>query len=57
MHAAKAVYTDKSIKSIVTQLTIFKKQLLITLDYIESVAKDLEYSPHKDNMSMSNYLK
>ena len=56
MHAAKAMYTDKFIKSIATQLTIFEKQLLLTLDYIDST-KDLEYSPHKGNMSMSNYLK
>ena len=35
-------YTDNSMKSIATQLKIFKKQLLTTVDYIESVAKDSE---------------
>ena len=32
-------YTDKSMKSIASQVNLFKQQLLITVDYIESVAK------------------
>ena len=47
-------YTDNSMKSIATQLKIFKKQLLTMVDYIESVAKDLEGIPHDNNMDMSN---
>ena len=47
-------YTDKSIKSISVQLKIFKKQLLTTVDYIESVAKDSEDIPHDNTMDMSN---
>ena len=41
-------------KSIATQLKLFKKQLLTTVDYIESVAKDSECTPHEANMDMSN---
>ena len=47
-------YTDNSMKSIATQLKIFKKQLLTTVDYIESVAKDSEGIPQDNNMDMSN---
>ena len=47
-------YTDKSMKSISAQLKIFKKQLLTTVDYIESVAKESEGTPHEDTMEMSN---
>ena len=45
-------YTDKSMKSISAQLTIFKQQLLTTVNYIESVAKDSEGGPDEDNMDM-----
>ena len=51
------IYTDNSMKSIATQLKIFKKQLLTTVDYIESVAKESEGAPHDNNdntMDMSN---
>ena len=47
-------YTDKSIKSISAQLSIFKQQLLTTVNYIESVAKDSEGAPEEDNMDLSN---
>ena len=47
-------YTDKSMKSIAAQLTIFKQQLLTTVNYIESVAKDLEGGPDEGNMDLSN---
>ena len=47
-------YTDKSMKSITAQLKIFKKQLFTTVDYIESVAKDSEGTPHDNTMDMSN---
>lgn len=47
-------YTDKSMKSISAQLNLFKKQLLTTVDYIESVAKESEGGPHNGNMDMSN---
>ena len=46
-------YTDKSMKSIAAQLTIFKQQLLTTVIYIESVAKDSEGGPEEGNMDMS----
>ena len=48
------IYTDNSMKSIATQLKIFKKQLLTTVDYIESVAKDSEGTPHDHTMDLSN---
>ena len=48
------IYTDNSMKSIATQLKIFKKQLLTTVDYIESVAKDSEGAPNDNTMDMSN---
>ena len=47
-------YTDKSMKSIAAQLTIFKQQLLTIVNYIESVAKDSEGGPDKGNMDMTN---
>ena len=47
-------YTDKSMKSITAQLKIFKKQLLTTVDYIESVTKDSEGTPHNNTMDLSN---
>ena len=47
-------YTDKSMKSISAQLNLFKKQLLTTVDYIESVAKESEGGSHNGNMDMSN---
>ena len=47
-------YIDKSMKSITTQLNLFKKQLLTTVDYIESVAKDSEGGPHNGIMDTSN---
>ena len=47
-------YTDKSMKAISTQLNLFKKQLLTTVDYIESVAKESEGGPHNGNMDTSN---
>lgn len=47
-------YTDKSMKSIAAQLTIFKQQLLITVNYIESVAKDSEGGLEEGIMDMSN---
>ena len=47
-------YTDKSMKSIAAQLKLFKKQLLTTVDYIESIAKDSEGAPHDANMDTSN---
>ena len=46
-------YTDKSMKSIATQLAIFKQQLLTTVNYIESVAKDSEGEPEEGNMDLS----
>ena len=46
-------YTDKSMKAISAQLNLFKKQLLTTVDYIESVAKESEGGPH-NNMDTSN---
>ena len=48
------IYTDNSMKSIATQLKIFKKQLLTTVDYIESVAKESEGTPLDNTMDMSN---
>jgi hypothetical protein len=47
-------YTDKSMKSIVVQLTIFKQELLTTVNYIESVVKDSEGGPNEGNMDMTN---
>ena len=47
-------YTDKSMKSIAAQLSIFKQQLLTTVNYIESVAKDSEGGPEEGNMDTSN---
>jgi hypothetical protein len=47
-------YTDKSMKSIAAQLNLFKKQLLTTVDYIESVAKESEDGPHNGDMETSN---
>ena len=47
-------YTDKFMKSNAAQLKLFKKQLLTTVDYIESVAKNLEGRPHEANMDTSN---
>ena len=47
-------YTDKSMKSIAAQLTIFKQQLLTTVNYIESVAKDSEGGPEEGNMYLTN---
>jgi hypothetical protein len=47
-------YTDKSMKSIAAQLNLFKKQLLTTVDYIESVTKDSEGGPHNDIMNITN---
>ena len=47
-------YTDKSMKSIAAQLSIFKQQLLMTVNYIESVAKDSEGGPEEGNMDTSN---
>ena len=47
-------YTDKSMKSIAAQLKLFKKQLLTTIDYIVSVAKDSEGEPYEANMDTSN---
>ena len=47
-------YTDKSMKSIAAQLKLFKKQLLTTVDYIQSVTKDSEGGPHEANMDTSN---
>ena len=41
-------------KSIAAQLTIFKQQLLITVNYIESVAKDSEEGLEEGIMDMSN---
>ena len=47
-------YTDKSMKSIAAQFNLFKKQLLTTVDYIESVAKDSEGGPHNGIMDITN---
>ena len=47
-------YTDKSMKFITAQLTIFKQQLLTTVNYIEGVAKDSEGGPEEGNMDLSN---
>jgi hypothetical protein len=47
-------YTDKSMKSIAAQLNLFKKRLLTTVDYIESVAKESECGSHNGNMDTSN---
>lgn len=47
-------YTDKSMKFITVQLKIFKKQLLTTMNYIESVAKESAGTPHDNVMDMSN---
>ena len=48
------LYTDKSMKSITAQLSIFKQQLLTTVNYIESVAKDSEGGQGEENMDMIN---
>jgi hypothetical protein len=47
-------YTDKSMKSIAAQLNLFKQQLLTTVDYSKSMAKDSEGGPHNNNMDTSN---
>jgi len=38
----------------VVQLTIFKQELLTTVNYIESVAIDSEGGPNEGNMDMTN---
>lgn len=45
------MYINKSMKPIVPQLKIFKKQLLTTTYYIESVTNDLKCVPHVGNMN------
>ena len=54
MYRRTSAYTDKSMKSISAQLTIFKQQLLTTVNYIESVAKDSEGGPDERQMDLSN---
>ena len=54
MYRRTYAYTDKSMKSISAQLTIFKQQLLTTVNYIESVTKDSEGGPDEGQMDMSN---
>ena len=54
MYRRTSAYTDKSMKSISAQLTIFKQQLLTTVNYIESVAKDSEGGPEEGQMDLSN---